>query len=100
MSPEFFGMLGLAMRAGKLVSGEGKVTDAIRGGKAKLLLLAEDVSQNSAQKFIKMAESRALPCIRCEGMERMGRAIGRPFAATIAVLDASFAAQLQKLAQS
>ena len=93
-------MLGLAMRAGKLALGEGKVTEAIRSGKAKLLLLAEDVSPRSEEKFLTMAESRKLSCIRCESMEQMGKAIGRPYAASVAVLDGSFAGQLQKLARA
>ncbi|MEM5770693.1 MAG: ribosomal L7Ae/L30e/S12e/Gadd45 family protein, partial [Bacillota bacterium] len=40
-------LLGLAQRAGKLLSGEGTVESALRRGKVKLLIIAEDASANT-----------------------------------------------------
>ncbi|MGZ7246578.1 ribosomal L7Ae/L30e/S12e/Gadd45 family protein, partial [Streptococcus pyogenes] len=37
-------LLGLAQRAGRLISGEELVVDAIRKGQAKLVFLAEDAA--------------------------------------------------------
>lgn len=43
--------LGLAMRAGKLVTGDEIVLKAIRSGEAKLVILAGDASANTQKKF-------------------------------------------------
>ena len=40
-------MLGLARRAGKVVSGEFSVEKAVKSGKAYLVIVAEDASDNT-----------------------------------------------------
>ena len=91
---KFFGMLGLAMRAGKLAIGEGKAEDAIRGGEAKLVILSDDASENTTKKFANMANFRNLDIIRPTDRNELGEAIGRPFAVIMAVTDEGFAKQL------
>lgn len=43
-------MLGLAMRARKLITGEELVVKAIRQGQVKLVILASDASANTRKK--------------------------------------------------
>ncbi len=43
-------LLGLAQRAGRLVSGEDLVVEAIQKGQAKLVFLAEDAAGNLSKK--------------------------------------------------
>lgn len=43
-------LLGLAQRAGKVVSGEGLVVKEVQRGKAQLVLLSEDASANTEKK--------------------------------------------------
>lgn len=43
---KFLQLLGLAMRAGKVVSGEELVIREIRSGKAQLVILAEDAKKH------------------------------------------------------
>ena len=45
------GSLGLAMKAGDVVSGEFMTEKAIREGIAKLVIVAEDASGNTKKKF-------------------------------------------------
>ena len=47
---KFLQLLGLAMRAGKVVSGEELVIREIRSGKAQLVILAEDAKKNTEKK--------------------------------------------------
>lgn len=47
---EWFPLLGLANRARKVVSGEDLVIKEIRNARAKLVLLTEDASANTAKK--------------------------------------------------
>ena len=46
--------LGLAKRAGKVASGEFQTEEAIRKGKAELVLVAGDASDNTKKKFRNM----------------------------------------------
>ena len=51
MNDRVLGMLGLAKKAGKTVSGEDKILEAIRNGKAKLVIIAGDASENTKKRF-------------------------------------------------
>ena len=46
-----FGMIGLAARAGKVVSGSDAVKGAIRSGNVELLIITRDISRNSLEKY-------------------------------------------------
>ena len=48
--------LGLARKAGLLVTGEDGCADAVSGGRAKLLMLASDASPNTARKAQKLLQ--------------------------------------------
>ena len=48
-----FGMIGLAARAGKVVSGSDSVIGAIRSGNVKLLIITRDISENSLDKILR-----------------------------------------------
>ena len=45
------GTLGLAMKSGNVVSGEFLTEQAIRAGTARLVIVAEDASDNTKKKF-------------------------------------------------
>ncbi|MBR5152564.1 MAG: ribosomal L7Ae/L30e/S12e/Gadd45 family protein [Clostridia bacterium] len=97
MNPKFWGMLSLAMRAGKLAVGEDKATEATRGGKACLLILSQDAGNNTEKKVTDMAAFRNIPILRPADRVRIGQAIGKEFAVALAVTDAGFAEQLSLL---
>ena len=48
---KIYSLLGLCQKAGKIVSGEVGCEAAIKNKTAKLLLLAEDASENTKKKF-------------------------------------------------
>ncbi len=97
MNPKFWGMLSLAMRAGRLAVGEAKVTDAVRDGKAQLLLLAEDAGPNTEIKVLDMSVYRRIPILRPGDRRELGKAIGREFVVVLAVTDTGFSSQLSTL---
>ena len=49
---QWMSLLGLANRARKITSGEELTVKEIRSGNAKLILLSEDASQNTAKKIM------------------------------------------------
>ena len=85
------GVIGLAKRAGKLVQGAESVVDMIRAGKAKLVILACDPSDNT-KKLIR--DKAGFYSVRIEesdiGMAELGKAIGKKSAAAVAITDVNF----------
>lgn len=90
-SDKFYRMLGLAARAGKIVCGEGAVLDSIRSGKAQLIIIAADASENTAKKFRNSGEYYSVPQITAEDRYVLGKSVGRSFAVIMAVCDKNFA---------
>lgn len=89
-------MLGLAARAGKVVSGEFTVEKEVKSGKACLVLVAEDASDNTRKKFQNMCEFYQVPIRVCYDREHLGHFIGKEFRASVAVLDEGFSNTILK----
>lgn len=53
--------LGLAKRSGKLVSGYNTCLYALNKRQARLIIIAEDVSANTAEKFISLCNAKNVP---------------------------------------
>lgn len=90
-------LLGLAQKAGKLVSGEQAVEIAVRGGKAKLLIMAADCSANTKKSYTNMAAYYNVPLYETLTREDLGACIGKHHRAAIVVTDAGFSQALGKL---
>jgi ribosomal protein L7Ae-like RNA K-turn-binding protein len=90
-NPKWFTTLGLAMRAGKVSSGEESVLEEIRSGRAKLVILANDASSNTVKKVTDKCRTYEVPVLRLGEKEELGRAIGKEQRAVLALLDEGFA---------
>ncbi|WP_239616973.1 YlxQ family RNA-binding protein [Cohnella mopanensis] len=86
--------LGLATRAGKLISGEEVVLKAIRSGEAKLVLLAGDASDNTTKKITDKCKSYGVPLLVGFTRFELGSAVGKPERVLFAVTDRGFADML------
>jgi ribosomal protein L7Ae-like RNA K-turn-binding protein len=90
-------MLGLAMRARKIVTGEELVIHAIRTNQAKLVLLATDASVNTAKKVRDKCRHYAVPLVTPADRFALGRSIGKDARVTIAITDSKLAENIQHL---
>lgn len=90
-------LLGLANRARKIISGEQLVVKEIQGGKAKLVILSKDASQNTTKKITDKCKSYHVPCTFVENRDILGQAIGKESRVVVAVLDEGFANKLLQL---
>ena len=79
--------LGLAMKAGKVVSGALPVDKALAGAKVKLLILDQAASENSLRQYAAKAASGGIPLIR---MLDAGGAVGKPERMVLALTDENF----------
>lgn len=90
------GMIGLAQKAGKVVSGEFATEKAVKTGTAMLVIVAEDSSDNTKKMFSNMCEYYEVPVYFYSNKEALGHAIGKQFRASLAVLDEGFKNTIEK----
>lgn len=84
-------LLSLAARGRNLVSGGFAVEEAVKSGKAWLVILGTDVSDNTNKMFADMCRFYEVPLFRFETKETLGHAIGKELRACIAVTDEGLA---------
>lgn len=89
-------LIGLSMKAGKVASGEFATEKAVKTGKACLVIVAAEASENTKKKFHNMCEYYRVPCFDFGGKEELGGAIGKEFRASLAVTDENLASALEK----
>ncbi|MDD7349013.1 MAG: ribosomal L7Ae/L30e/S12e/Gadd45 family protein [Clostridiales bacterium] len=90
------GTLGLAMKSGNVASGEFLTEQAIRAGTAKLVIVAEDASDNTKKKFRNSCLYYQIPLAIQFNKDTLGKAIGKEFRASLAILDPGFALSISK----
>ena len=83
-------LIGLAMKAGRVVSGEFSTENAVKDGKACLVLISEEASDNTRKKFQNMCTYYKVPIYLYGTKNELGRAMGKEFRASLAVTDAGF----------
>lgn len=86
-----YSFLGLARRAGQVVSGEQAVAGAVKRGKVVLMLIASDASSNTLRKFSSLAQNHNVSCIVYGEKGTYGQAIGQSPRAVLGILDRNFA---------
>lgn len=70
--------LGICKRAGCLISGAETVTKSVNEGKAKLVLYASDVSENSLKGVLKAAGAKNVPAAGIpQSKDELSFALGR-----------------------
>lgn len=89
-------LVGLATKAGKTVSGEFMTEREVKSGRAALVILAEDSSENTRKKFCNMCEYYEVPIYIYGDKDTLGHAMGKEFRASLAILDEGFADGIQK----
>ena len=95
------GMLGLAMRAGKVVIGTEQVciSMAKRGNaKPRLVLISREASEATKKKIFVKAEFYGIEAVEIDvGSEELGRLLGKTYGpAVVAVVDDGLADAIRK----
>ena len=92
------GMLGFAMRAGKLIIGTESVCRAMAKGSPKLVLVSDAASEGTKKKLTVKCEFYGIPYEMLPlGAEKIGALLGKTYAPmAIAVTDPGFSAEIKK----
>lgn len=91
-----FNLLGLATKAGRVVSGEFSTEKAIKDGKAQMVIVSEESSDNTRKMFTNMCTYYQVPIYFFGKKGELGHAMGKENRASLAVLDAGFAKAIVK----
>lgn len=89
-------LIGLATKAGRAVSGEFMTEREVKSGRAALVILAKDSSENTRKKFCNMCEYYGVPIYIYGDKDTLGHAMGKEFRASLAILDEGFADGIRK----
>ena len=94
---KFLQFLGLTKRAGKLLEGYNKCEDGIKYNKVKLIIISDEVSQNTKDKFANICERNDVYKIENINSEDLSNSIGVMKIGVIGVTDWKMSEQLIKL---
>ena len=102
LEQKIYTLIGFCQKAGKMVSGDDGVMIAMSKGKVKLVIVPEDLSQNSLDKFQqktrnqKMKNGQPAPVVTFGTKDSLGRAIGKSPRGLLGVVDPGFSEALNK----
>lgn len=89
-------LIGLATRAGKTASGEFSTEKAVKSGKAYLVIVSEEASDNTRKKFTNMCTYYQVPICFLGKKDELGHHMGKEMRASLAILDEGFAKAMVK----
>lgn len=92
-------LLGLSTKAGKLVSGEETVLADIKKRQVKLVIVANDCSDNTKKKIVDKCSFYNIPYIEQFTTAEISYSIGKK-RSIVAFADSGFASSFQKLAEN
>ena len=93
---KIFSMIGMAMKAGKIVSGEFATEKAVKTGSAWLVVVSAAASDNTKKMFRNMCTFYKVPMYVYGTKEELGHSMGKEFRASLAVTDEGFAKSIEK----
>ncbi|MGQ9557329.1 MAG: L7Ae/L30e/S12e/Gadd45 family ribosomal protein [Desulfurispora sp.] len=94
MSSNLHGLLGLARRAGQLVSGDACVRQALERKQVRLLVLATDAAPRTKKIYRQLASKAQVPLLELAVREELGALLGMTPRAVVAIKSDSLAGRL------
>lgn len=89
-------LMQFARKAGKLVHGFEACKKEISNGKIKLLLLTQDISENTKEKMMRFMEETGsnIKTLEYGTQQEISAALGLPWTGIVGILDNNFAAKI------
>lgn len=94
---KILGLIGLAARARKVSYGADSVEMQIKKRKVNLIIVADDASKRTKDKFNKIALQYDIPIIVTENIEALSKAIGKSNKAVLGIEDINLSKEIQKI---
>ena len=101
MKDKILSMIGMAKRAGKVLTGEFMCGKAIKNKSSKLIIIADDASENTKKSIRNSCSYYKIPYIEFSQKDELGKYTGSDSRAVVSINDNNFAkAILDKFNQS
>ena len=97
INSKIYGLIGLAMRAGKIAFGADSVEDLIKKRKLKLVIVAENSSDRTKNNFEFICNKNNIPIIIHGNIENISKSIGKQNKAIIGVKESNIANEICKI---
>lgn len=97
INKKILGLIGLATKAGKICFGADSVELRIKRKKVHLVIIAQDASDRTKEKFKKMCEEYGVLMIVEGTIEILSKAIGKSNKAIIGLEDENLVNEIQKI---
>lgn len=94
MTNKFLQFLGLTKRAGKLLEGYNKCEDAVKRRSVYLIILSENASENTVDKFFKYSNKYKVPVLQGYSKEDLGSVLGLDEIKILAISDKKMSERL------
>lgn len=94
---KILGLIGFAARARKICYGADSVEQEIKKKKVYLVLVANDASDRTKEKFVKICEQYNINMIVYSEIELISKAIGKSNKAIIGIEESNLASEIQKI---
>ena len=99
MSGDFYGMIGLCAKAGKITFGAAACEIGIKRGKIKLVLIEDAASLNTKKSFMDACAYYNVPVIINDLPKTIGEAAGRPANKVFGIVCPGFSKRLMEIHQ-
>ncbi len=93
------GYLGIAQKAGKIAAGDMAVINAVKNNKARLVIIARDISPRVLDELNKAIEKNNLPVLFYKDKLSLGLIVGKSRRGALAVTDSGLANAIIKAAE-
>ena len=97
MNNKFFQFLGLTKKAGKLIEGYNQCEEALSHRRGTLIILSEESSTNTKDKFKRLGSRNDIPLIEGLPSEILGKCLGRSEINVLCVSDKKMSDKLLSL---
>ena len=97
INKKILGLIGLSARARKISYGADSVEIQLKKKKVKLIIVAEDASDRTKNKFIKLSNEYNVPIIKLSEIDEISKTIGKSNKAIIGIEEENISKEIQKI---
>ena len=91
MTDEQLRLIGMGLRAGKVIVGTERVRNALQRTALPLIVVAEDASARTQEKVVRLANRKGVRIVIGPSADRLGMQLGRPTVQAVGVRDKNIA---------
>lgn len=97
INKKILGLIGLSAKARKISYGADSVEIQLKKKKVKLIIVAEDASDRTKNKFIKLSNEYNVPIIILGKIDEISKTIGKSNKAIIGIEEENISKEIQKI---